>query len=495
MRRTLCIVMLIAAAATGCSRSTPEQRTINDAATALGGRDRLLAVKTLVIEGLGTQGNLGQDLTPESTLTSFNVADYKRTIDVAAGRVRTEFTRAPNFRYFAGQTRQKQVTGVDAAVGYNIAADGTATRVPDQTASDRRAEIYHHPVTSVRAALEQGATVTNARSENGQDLVDVKTAGGVAYTLAIDSATKLPARVRSMSDNTNLGDVIVETVFGDYQATSGLQLPTHLTTKTDTVTAMDIRVQKQSVDAEAGDLAAPAAAASAPVPPAAAPANVVVQPLAKGIWFLGGQSHHSVLVEFTDHLTLIEAPQNDVRALAVIAKARELVPGKPLNQLVMSHHHFDHSGGVRAAIAEGLTVVVHKNAAAYIEAAAKRPHTLVPDALARNAKPARVEAVDGQRVLTDGKMTVNLYAISDSAHTDTMLMAYFPRERLLVEADMFTPGAPVAPFVNNLLENITARKLQIDRIVPLHGAVAPFSELMKTVRATVYPGQEPKSTN
>lgn len=491
MRRTLSIVMLIAAAATACSRSTPEQRTINDAATALGGRDRLLAVKTLVIEGLGTQGNLGQDLTPESTLTSFNVADYKRTIDVAGHRTRTEFTRAPNFRYFAGQTRQKLVTGVDAAVGYNIAANGTATRVSDQTAGDRRAEMHHHPLTSVRAALEQGATVTNARSENGQDLVDVRTAGGVAYTLAIDSTTKLPARVRSMSDNTNLGDVVVETAFADYQAANGLQLPAHLTTTTDTVTTMDIRVRNQLVDAGAGDLAAPAAATSAPAPPAAAPANVVVQSLATGIWFLGGQSHHSVLVEFSDHLTLLEAPQNDVRALAVIAKARELVPGKPLTQLVVSHHHFDHSGGVRAAISEGLTVIVHKNAAAYVEAAAKRPHTLVPDALARNAKPVHVEAVDGQRMLTDGRMTVNLYAISDSAHTDTMLMAYFPRERLLVEVDLFTPGATATPFANNLLENITARNLRIDRIVPLHGAVAPFSELMKTVRAAVYPGTAP----
>ena len=78
--------------------------------------------------------------------------------------------------------------------------------------------------------------------------------------------------------------------------------------------------------------------------------------MAKGIWFLAGQSHHSVLVEFADHLTLIEAPQNDTRALAVIAKARTLRPGKPLTQVVNTHHHFDHSGGIRAAVSEGLTV-------------------------------------------------------------------------------------------------------------------------------------------
>ena len=148
---------------------------------------------------------------------------------------------------------------------------------------------------------------------------------------------------------------------------------------------------KQTVDADAGDLAAPAAAASAPAVAGPPPANVAAEELAPGVWFLGGQSHHSVLVEFTDHLTLIEAPQNDVRALAVIAKARELRPNKPLTQLVMSHHHFDHSGGVRAAISEGLTVITHKASAALIEDMAKRPHTIVPDALAKNPKPATVE--------------------------------------------------------------------------------------------------------
>ena len=131
-----------------------------------------------------------------------------------------------------------------------------------------------------------------------------------------------------MSDNANLGDVAIETSFADYQDVSGLKLPARLTTKTDKYTTAEIRATKQTVDGDAGDLAAPAAAASAPPIAGPPPANVTVQEVAKGIWLLAGQSHHSVLVEFTDHLMLIEAPQNDTRTLAVIAKARELRPGQ-----------------------------------------------------------------------------------------------------------------------------------------------------------------------
>src|SRR5438552_12073842 len=126
-----------------------------------------------------------------------------------------------------------------------------------------------------------------------------------------------------MSDNLNLGDVAIETSFAGYQDAGGLKLPSRLTTKTDTYTTAEIHVAKQTADADTGDLAAPGAAKSAPEVAGPPPATVTAEEIAKGVWFLAGQSHHSVLVEFADHLTLIEAPQNDTRTLAVIAKARE----------------------------------------------------------------------------------------------------------------------------------------------------------------------------
>ena len=114
----------------------------------------------------------------------------------------------------------------------------------------------------------------------------------------------------------------------------------------------------------------------------------MVDAVAKGVWLLAGQSHHSALVEFSDHLMLIDAPQSEARTLAVIAKARETVPGKPLTQLVTTHHHFDHTAGLRAAVAEGLTVITHEGNRDWVERMAKRPHTRQPDALARKPKGA-----------------------------------------------------------------------------------------------------------
>ena len=166
--------------------------------------------------------------------------------------------------------------------------------------------------------------------------------------------------------------------------------------------------------------------------------------------------------------------------MAVIAKARELRPNKPLTHVVNSHHHFDHSGGIRAAVSEGLAVITHKTNGAFFESAAARPHTIAPDALARNNKPLKLETVGDEMEFKDAAMTVTLYHIAGNPHGDALLMAYFPKERILVEADAYSPGAAVQPYAANLLENVDKRHLRVDRVVPLHGTIVPFSEVLKT---------------
>jgi hypothetical protein len=90
-----------------------------------------------------------------------------------------------------------------------------------------------------------------------------------------------------------------------------------------------------------------------------------------------------------------------------------------------------------------------------------------------------VETVDAEREFKDQTMTVMLYHVAGNPHSDTMLMAYIPRDRLLVEADAFSPGSQVQPYAANLMENIVKRNRRVDRVVPLHGTIAPFAELVK----------------
>jgi glyoxylase-like metal-dependent hydrolase (beta-lactamase superfamily II) len=170
--------------------------------------------------------------------------------------------------------------------------------------------------------------------------------------------------------------------------------------------------------------------------------------------------------------------------LAVIAKARELRPGKPVTEWVNTHYHFDHSGGLRAAVSEGLTVVTQKANVAYYKDVVARKHTIVPDALARSPKPLKLRTVDESLVLKDATMTVNVFRLSMPNHVDAMQMAYIPSERLLIEADAYNLNSTVQPFAPNLVDTVKRLGLAVDRVVPIHGTVVPYSDVVKVVQAT-----------
>src|SRR5688572_15452708 len=370
--------MILALAMFGCA--SQEMSVIKGAADAVGDEASIKAVNTLVVEGSGENFNLGQNLNPEGPLPKLTVSSSKRSIDYANGRWRLEQERTPTYVTANTTPNQKQVLGVDGDVAYNVAATGAATRSAEQVAKDRRSELYHHPVGALRAALSDGAQVTNARKEGDDDVVDV-TVGGDTFTLYVNSTTKLPTKVVTMTYNANLGDVALTTEFSDYAEAGGMTLPGKIVSKTDKYTVADISVSNNAVNGDVGNIEAAEDVKGAPVPPATA--EVTVEEAGKGLWYLTGGSHHSILVEFADHLALVEAPLNEARTLAVIAKAKELKPDKPLRYLINTHHHFDHSGGIRAAVAEGMTIVTHEANTALYEEIVARKHTIVEDALAK----------------------------------------------------------------------------------------------------------------
>ena len=202
---------------------------------------------------------------------------------------------------------------------------------------------------------------------------------------------------------------------------------------------------------------------------------------------MGGRTRNSVLVEYPTYLVMIDGPNGDARSLAVMDEAKKLVPGKPIKYLVNSHNHFDHAGGVRTYVAEGATIITADINKPFYEKVWKTPHTLVPDELSKNPKNATFITVKSKYVLSDGGRSIEVYRIPGENHNAGMMFAYLPKEKILVEADDFTPAAPNAPSTGprahagtvNLYNDLQQMKLDVVTIAPLHGFVVPFSELQK----------------
>ena len=169
----------------------------------------------------------------------------------------------------------------------------------------------------------------------------------------------------------------------------------------------------------------------------------------------------------------------------VIEQVKTLAPGKPIRYVVNSHGHFDHSGGVRAAVAEGATVVTSAANVPYFERAFATPNAVRPDRMAQAGKAAKFVPVGDKLAMADAMRAIELHAHrGGSSHAESFLMVYLPQERLLIEADAFTPGAPNAPPPAtpnpnhlSLIANIERLGLPVDRIVPLHGGSFPVADL------------------
>lgn len=478
-----CLAGMLALGA--CTPRSAELRIVESAAAAMGGLDQVRSVRRFTVEGSGDVFALGQNPTLESPLLNWEVQSYRRTTDLVNHRWQEESKRKPTF-VTGWPEAFSLIEGYDAGLAFDI-EEGVPSRRDGLVATRREAELFHHPLGFLRAASQPAARLERARDEGDAQAVDLVASEGHRFTLLIDKTRKLPRRIVSTSHEPGLGDVTLVTEFSEYRTFDHVAFPTQMTWRIDTTIVAYLRVTRAATDRDTTKPAAPAAVRNAP-DPAAGDARVTVEQAAPGVWYLAGESHHSVVVEFADHLTLIEAPVDDRRTLAVIARARTLRPTKPLTEVINTHHHLDHAGGIRAAVSEGLKVITHESNRAFVEVLVSRPSTVFPDALARRPRPLVIETVAEKKVITDGQRSIELYPITGNGHCATMLMVYLPRERLLVEADAYQPpplqGTPpvMHPWAPNLLENIRRRGLRVSRILPVHGRIVPFAELVAAAK-------------
>jgi glyoxylase-like metal-dependent hydrolase (beta-lactamase superfamily II) len=104
-------------------------------------------------------------------------------------------------------------------------------------------------------------------------------------------------------------------------------------------------------------------------------------------------AYNALAVEFADHILLFEpGPQNEARAQAIIAEAKRVIPNKPIRYGVISHHHFDHTSGLPAVVAEGITIVTAETNRAFFMNALSAPRTLAPDSMSKSGKKPKVRA-------------------------------------------------------------------------------------------------------
>ena len=208
------------------------------------------------------------------------------------------------------------------------------------------------------------------------------------------------------------------------------------------------------------------------------PMTVTQEKLGDGLTRLttGGGSYDSLIVEFKDHLMMLEAGQSEARSLAYLAEIKKMYPNKPLRYVVNTHPHSDHTGGLPAVVAEGATLVTHRNNVEFFERALNTPRTLLTDTLAKNPKKVRVEGIGDNKEYSDGNRTVVLHHVPGAPHSNGLIVAYIPKEKILFQGDFSLPnnaGDPANDHVKALGPVLDKLKLDYTRYINVHASAAP----------------------
>jgi glyoxylase-like metal-dependent hydrolase (beta-lactamase superfamily II) len=460
-----------------------------DAKTVIGNASKAIGVdtlKTVQFSATGFDFALGQAPNPSAPWPKF---------------INKSYTRAINFETSASKVDRVRMQGENPPHGGGqqpIVGELPATQtiiVTGNTPWAQQLEILMMPHGFLRAAAAKNATV------------EAKTVGGKKYNVVSfmgDNKAKvngyindqnLVERVETWVDNAFLGDMLFEAQYSDYKDAGGAKFPGHIVQRQGGYPIFDLTVTDVKANA-AVSIQAPQGrgGAGGGAPAAAAGAAAPTEKLGDGVYLITG-GYAAIAVDAKDHITIIESGQSEERGNAIIAAAKSLIPGKPITLVINTHSHIDHSSGLRAAVAEGATILTHQLNKAYLEKTLSLPHTLSPDRAQQNGKKPVVEAVGDKKVLNEGGHAIELYHMTNFGHHDGMLLVYLPKEKVLLEADAYNPQAtnatapnPPSPYTTSLVDHIKRLKLDVQRIVPVHypadNRVITVAELTKWVGGT-----------
>ena len=507
----------LSAATPAVAQAQSAQAVLEAAATAMGTN----TVRCVTYTGAGYVGLVGQNYDIRDDWARVELASYTRTInfDQRSAREERVIRQGTNPARGGGgipiQGEQRQIQLVSDTFAWNM-NPANMMPVPQPLAAElRQLDLWLNPHGFIKGAMAPGANpVLITRWESGAlgglssvpqrrlNIISFTALGKYRVNGTINDQN-LVERVQTLVPNPVRGDMNQEGEYTQWREVNGVRFPGNFHHHTDwddetqapnyngghnslTFTVKDLRIN------DCGEpITVPDAVRSATIPAV----QVQTTKLAEGVYYLAGGSHHSVAVEFRDFTVLVESPQDERRALAVIEAVYKVIPKKPIRYVVNSHHHFDHLGGIRAAFHEGATVVTHRTNRDFYkqEVLTYASRTLEPDRLSlypptEFAEGYQLETIDVKGTISDGTRNLDVYYVQGSPHAEGMVMAYLPRERILIEADIYTPPAAGAqmpamppPAAMNLFNNIQTYKLDVQTIAPLHGRVVPFGDFLRFV--------------
>ena len=468
--------------ASRASRPPAAVAVVEAGAAALGGADRIRAVRNITAHGYGVYAYHfgGSSISGAVQVPTKQIAanELRRVYDLENDRFQLIERRNWLFPFLikAGHEWQQTNVVLDGDIAWAV-ENGTPRRLARWEEGTnwidgpvmQRLWMMNNPVALLRALLDPETQLSAPRAEGKETVVDVTLKQGYRLSAAFGE-DRLPAWVRWATPHTNLGQMNFTTWFSGWIDINGLKLPLGLATNNNWRDSryFSLFVDAYDIDSNIESLAAPAAIRNAPEPQAYPPLTLTAEQVARGIWRISGGT---TVVEFADHLVIYELIANVRQAKQVLDYARSLAPGKPIRYLIPSHNHFDHVRGIRQAVAEGITIITRPLTAAQFAETLEGATPEYPDDYSRNPQPFKSILLDERLRLQDATQTLDVYWMRNNGHMADGVFAHAPAQKVLMEADMVTAALDLQHWPDNFRDMLAYYKLDVEKISPVHSVV------------------------
>ena len=518
------IALCSAALVVACATPTREQSLVNRAVEAMGGAERIAALKTATFKGTAKFWEPEQSDVPGGEARFLVDAPFEGIYDPASRTIRIDWEK--NMQYVPRNFKYSEI--VTPGAGYVIGVDSSGRNAqslqstpPAHTMSSWRLaaaqrELLRGAVTGLVMAMHANPDAVRPADDVVLQGRTLPAASFRDIIVAFDPQTGLPALARTLDYDNIWGDVNFDYVYSDWREFSGVKVPVSRRYEVNGQLIQDVRFTelRYNEPIDASRLQIPAAALAGAAKPA--PRNVPyqwvlrrqnagfymdsehlsydarasqglrLQEIAPGVHQVQGGTHNSLVVEMSDHLIVLDAPITDAQSIWLVGQTRARFPGKPIRWLVLSHHHSDHAGGLRGILAEGgVTLVVGQGAGAHFRRALEAPNSRNPDLSARSYHMVPILEVPESHVMSDSTGRQVIVYVVENPHAKAMLMGWVPHAKLGYITDLWTPGPPLPakpnPGLAAVVNTVKRAGLQPDRFAGGHGSIADYQMLARLV--------------
>jgi len=503
------ILLSAALASSACSSTPTPRRLAQDAVAGMGGIEKLQSIKVLTMKnGSGSRHRLGQMSKATAPENAGKLSNVTETVDLAGGRASLDYELQngafTQHRHEILTRRGDSPVGIEIVGTRPIIATSPGGLFSWGTQNSPEFLLKRNAVTIALAAAESlpdsGEAQDKELNSKMYKFAAGKTKEGDDFGVYFDPQSKTIAAFEIVDTESILGDVPAQYAFDDYKTAEGVTLPHHITIRKAGSDYSDVQFTSMSINDPAAEqtfsIPESAAAEAEKAAGAGEYSPMKITKIGNGVYHAQGYSHHSMIVEFPQYLTVMDAPYTETQTKMLFRAIQEQFPSKPVKYVAVSHYHFDHVGGLRGAAAIGATILVEKSHEPILRPFLEARHTHPQDELdkRRNAQPAQpvgsIEVFDGKKVISEGGQSFELYAMTGSAHVDPMVLGYAASARALFQPDLYTPPStmPGGPEAIHLSQAIKDLKLKVDLMVGGHGGVGTYADFLKAA-------QPPASSN